>query len=298
MKKIYLIVFTFLPMLAASMAIAAQNDDSIRIPQAAEISKITFAPVDDGETAMLTRQSLLAILPRLIPAVEPTYLSDTPTQDGTIVLKNGTILEWSTVDGESLYLREDEKSELFFVFSGRVEKRLTLPKAADIAEVSFLSGKKWLTRISLLKILPGLVPSNTGFYLGKVIQRGTLTLKDGTILHWTTAGKDHLVLRDGKKRRLYGVDYRGELTIPKAEDIREIHVESSGVKRFTPESLHEALPKFVAGGTYKPKMLWQYGGIELKTGVMINWRADGENTLVLFNRSGETYFQMPAESSK
>ena len=194
MKKMYLLGLTFLLMLSALMATAAQSDDSICLPKAEEISKITF----DKSTADLkifTRQSLLAILPRLIPTVEPTYLSDAPTQDGTIVLKNGTILEWSTVDGEPLYLRRDEKSELFFVFTGRVKKRLTLPKAADIAEVSFLSGKKWLTRISLLKILPGLVPSNNGFYLGKVIQRGTLTLKDGTILHWTTAGKDHLVLR-------------------------------------------------------------------------------------------------------
>jgi hypothetical protein len=297
MRKIRLSVGTLIFALLTSLTIAAQNDESVSLPKPEQISKITFAPLSAGETPILTRQSLLAMLPHLIPGIEPAYFSDMSTQDGTFTLKDGKVLEWSSVDGESLFLTDGKKSQLFFVFSENVEKRLTLPTAEEISKVSFSpAAKKGFTKNSLLKILPKLVPSNKGFYPGRIIQRGTLTLNDGTILRWTTAGNDHLVLRDGKKKRLYSIDYRGELTIPKAEDVSKINTSPpSDEKWFTPESLLKALPKFVPGGSYQPKRLWQYGYIELKTGVTINWRADSRNTLVLYNRGGETYFQLPPE---
>ena len=285
--------------LLTSLTVVAQSDDSVTVPQLEEISNITFEPLSAGERAVLTRKSLLVLLPRLIPGIDPTYFSDVSAQEGTFTLKDGKVLKWSSVYGDSLYLTDGKKSGLFFAFSEKVEKRLALPRAGQISKVSFSPRtKKGFTRDSLLKILPSLVPSNDGFYLGKIIQRGTLTLNDGTILRWTTAGNDHLVLHTGKKRRLYAVDHQGELTIPKVEDIRKINTSPPSDKKwFTPESLLEALPNFVAGGSYKPKLIWQYGYIELKNGMILNWRADSSTTLVLYNRGGEMYFQMLAKSN-
>lgn len=191
MRKIRLSVGAVVFALLTSLTIAAQNDESVSVPKLEQIAKITFAPVDYDETPVLTRQSLVAMLPHLIPGIEPTCFSDVSTQDGTFTLKDGKVLEWSSVDGESLFLTDGKKSGLFFVFSEKVEKRLTVPTAEEISQVSFSpSTKKGFTRKSLLKILPQLVPSNKGFYLGKIIQRGTMTLNDGTILRWTTERKD------------------------------------------------------------------------------------------------------------
>lgn len=299
MRKIGLLITTFTLALLTSLTVVAQSDDLVIVPRPEEISNITFESLPAGERAVLTRKSLLAMLPRLIPGIEPTYFSDVSTQDGTFTLKDGKVWQWSSVSGDSLHLTDGKRSQLFFVFSETVEKALTLPTAKEISRVSFSPRtKKGFTRNSLLTILPRLVPSNNGFYIGKITQRGNLRLKDGTILHWTTSGNNHLVLRDGKKRRLYSVDYEGELTMPKVEDVEEIRVLPADAKWFTSATLLESLPKFVAGGRYKPRMIWQYGYIELKNGTILNWRADSENTLVLYNRGGETYFQMPAKSNK
>jgi hypothetical protein len=299
MKKIYLLILTFILNFSVSPAVNAQNRDSIVVPKADEIVKITFEPLQKGETAIVTRKSLLAMLPRLIPAIDRTYFTDTSTQDGTITLKNGKILNWSSAYRDSLVLSDGKNAGLFFVFVENLEKELTLPKAEDVVKVSFSSkSKKGFTRKSLLKTLPDLVPNKNAFIQGKLIRRGTLTLKDETVLRWATNGKGCLILHHGNEKSVFCLDLQGELTIPKAEDINAFGVEPSDGKWFTPQTLWEALPKFVAGGSYETKKIWQYGFMELKTGVLINWRADSPNTLMLFTRGGATYFHIPTELQK
>ena len=106
------------------------------------------------------------------------------------------------------------------------------------------------------------------------------------------------MIYDGRRRILYGDYSHGEMTLPKIEDVKEIQVEPSDANWFTPESLLEALPKFVPGGSYQPKMIWQNGSLELKDGTILTWRASGKNMLMLYTRGGEKYFQLPKKADK
>ncbi len=85
------------------------------------------------------------------------------------------------------------------------------------------------------------------------------------------------------------------MTLPKAEEVEEISISSSDGNWFTKDSLLRLLPKFVVGGGYITKMIWQQGTIKLKNGKVLNWKADSNRTLVLYVRGGEKYFQLPKE---
>lgn len=86
-------------------------------------------------------------------------------------------------------------------------KHLTLPKPSDVAQLEFNDSSNrdslYFTGRSLLEALPRFVPD--GGYQAKWIlyQTGTITLKDGTVLHWSANGVNSLMLKHNYQERYY-----------------------------------------------------------------------------------------------
>lgn len=293
MKKLKLGGMTFLIGIAAAASFA-QSKPVVTVPKAEDIARITIEP-SEPDLRIYNRRSLLATLPRLIPGFEQFYLSDTTGQEGTFIMKDGTILEWVAVDNRSLMIISARSSRLFFVAGEDIDKRLTIPRVEDISRVSIsMSRKNIYSRASLLKLIPKLVPARI-YNIVPIKQRGTITLRDGTVLNWASGDNEQLVLFYGKNKILYGTDSRRELTLPKPEDVEEISFDSSDAEWFTSETMLKILPQLKRGGGHEPNAVYQYGNITLKDTTVLNWRAKDGNSLILYNRSGETYFKLPTK---
>lgn len=180
-------------------------------------------------------------------------------------------------------------------------KHATLPNVEDVVEVTDWGyPTKFFTPESLLKRLPEFILSeDTKRTPQGKYQKGDFRLKDGTIIYWAAEDNKSIFLTNGYERKLFIIPTAAQidkyLALPKAEDIEEISISSSVGNWFTADSLLKVLPKFVAGGSYKTKMLWQYGTIRLKNGKVLNWKSDSDRTLVLYIHGGEKYFQLPDE---
>lgn len=291
MKRLILSAIA-LSIFAAVPAFAQQKLPVVPLPKPADIARVTFKPSDDGFRAY-TRKTLLATLPRLVPGFEPFFLSDSSGQEGTFVLKDGTVLEWVAVDDRSLMIISSGASCLYMVAGDVIDKRLSLPLIEDVADVSVQHGPKNVyTRTSLLKTIPGLVPARI-YVIVPIKQRGTITLKDGLVLRWASGSKGQLVIYNGKNKVLYGTDTDSELTVPKAENVDEIRADPSGANWYTPETLLKILPQLKRARSTDQSGTYQYGNIALKNDKYINWRAKDAKSLVLYNRSGEVYYELP-----
>ena len=89
----------------------------------------------------------------------------------------------------------------------QIEKHLALPKAADVAKVEFNNSSNdlsfYFTEKSLLESLPRFVPGEGYKTKWILYQTGTMTLTDGTILHWSANDKNSLMLKYGIQERYY-----------------------------------------------------------------------------------------------
>jgi len=88
---------------------AFQKDKLLRLPKPDEIAKITFL-----RSIWHTQESLLNLLPRLIPT-EGTYLEKVAFERGTIILKDGTTLQWMSAGKDSLLLYSDKGDQLYII---------------------------------------------------------------------------------------------------------------------------------------------------------------------------------------
>ncbi len=83
---------------------------------------------------------------------------------------------------------------------------VTLPKPGDVDRITIDPGApgNWYTPASLLAALPYLTPGS-GTYSTKAgpFQRGTIALKDGTVLSWTANSKTSLLIHAGEGEQLF-----------------------------------------------------------------------------------------------
>jgi hypothetical protein len=82
--------------------------------------------------------------------------------------------------------------------------QISLPKPDEVAQITVEPGLlNWYTPESLLKLLPYFVPSQGVIRRKKFLQRGTLVLKNGTVLHWKAGGNTSLQIHTEQERQLF-----------------------------------------------------------------------------------------------
>jgi hypothetical protein len=92
---------------------------------------------------------------------------------------------------------------------------LTIPSAAQVKGITIEPGGiDAYTPQSLLKILPYLVPTGGVYLKPKFPQKGTITLKNGTVLRWIAIDRYSLELQGRKRGRLFMVPAECSITGP------------------------------------------------------------------------------------
>lgn len=81
------------------------------------------------------------------------------------------------------------------------DRQIPLPKPDEVAQITVEPGF-WYTPELLLKLLPYFVPSK-GVFGTTFPQRGTLVLKNGTVLHWKAANNTSLEIYTEQERQLF-----------------------------------------------------------------------------------------------
>jgi hypothetical protein len=86
--------------------------------------------------------------------------------------------------------------------------------------------------------------------------------------------------------------------LPKPTEIGRITVEPGMLKWYTPESLLQLLPHFIAReGTYGEEKFPQRGAFVLKNGTVIRWTAANYYSLEVETKTGTHLFVLPAQCS-
>jgi hypothetical protein len=91
---------------------------------------------------------------------------------------------------------------------------------------------------------------------------------------------------------------RPGLRLPQIDEVARIELSNtSGLNWYKPEELIRLLPRFVpSAGTYASKQPFQRGSFVLKSGRRINWLANGANSILLYDGSGEQLYVLPRKS--
>ena len=105
------IVFCSLSLTARAQPQSPRVALSLSLPKPQDVERVTIKP---GGIDAYTPESLLKLLPHFVPT-QGLYLARKFPQSGSIVLKNGTILDWMAWDRCSIELQRDNKVRLFVV---------------------------------------------------------------------------------------------------------------------------------------------------------------------------------------
>src|SRR4051812_15230758 len=128
-------VLLLLSIFSIQLTTFGQIEKPVTVPKPEEVTNIQISH-QEGDPPIFTENSLLAILPHLVPGVDQCYdfyCGGRVNQNGTLTLKNGALMEWQTCTGDSLLLSngKGKKPSLFFTVGEKVAKRLTMPDARD-----------------------------------------------------------------------------------------------------------------------------------------------------------------------
>ena len=83
-----------------------------------------------------------------------------------------------------------------------IDKNISLPQPDEIATIE-TDSDLWHTPKSLLDLLPKLVPSEMTYSTKMLFQKGSIVLKNGTVLHWLAGNKTSILIYREKGERLF-----------------------------------------------------------------------------------------------
>ncbi len=109
MKKRWLIFLLLFPLLIPPALICQVNED-LKLPKLEDVERIEIS--NTSNVNWYKPEELLKLLPKFV-ASEGTYVSKTPLQRGTFILKNGKKITWMAAHANSILLYEGSKEQLY-----------------------------------------------------------------------------------------------------------------------------------------------------------------------------------------